>query len=102
MHAIIHALASFARSLVRLPAVLLREYEEARRLKALRELEKLDPRMLRDIGYRASDIRVAIREGRPPSHISKKEQLAELKTWRGKRTRKAAGSAARSACSCCS
>jgi len=53
----------------------------------LRELERMDPRLLKDIGYRRDEVVAAIREGRPARMLTNQERLEEARQMRLARLR---------------
>ncbi|QJT08764.1 DUF1127 domain-containing protein [Oceanidesulfovibrio marinus] len=54
----------------------------------LHELERMDPRLLKDIGYRRDEVVAAIREGRQARMLTDQERLEEARQMRLARERR--------------
>lgn len=45
----------------------------------LRELERMDPRLLKDVGFRRDEVIAAIREGRPVKSMSDSDRMEDVR-----------------------
>ncbi len=73
-------LTSMVRLVVWLPVRIAARFATWRRNAVyLRELERMDPRLLKDVGFRRDEVIAAIREGRPVKSMSDSERMEDVR-----------------------